>query len=138
MKVFLVEDNEADAFFFREAIRELELEVALTVVNHGDRAWAHLLEARQSSAYPDLVVLDINLPRMDGWEILKRVKATSGLREIPVVVVSSSDAENDIAKSYACGANAYLVKPMNYEQLRDAVHATVLFWRKVAIARPNP
>ncbi|MEU6999486.1 response regulator [Nonomuraea sp. NPDC046570] len=118
IEVLLVEDDQADIVLTQEAFELNKLRNRLHVVNDGEQAMAFL---RQEGGYagvprPDLVLLDLNLPRMDGMEVLSEVKADPGLRSIPVVVLTTSEAEEDILRSYHLHANAYVTKPVDLTQ----------------------
>ncbi len=118
IEVLLVEDDQGDILLTREAFDLNKVRNRLNVVNDGEQAMAYL---RREGDYagaprPDLVLLDLNLPRMSGMEVLAEVKADAELRTIPVVILTTSEAEEDILLSYRLHANAYVSKPVDFEQ----------------------
>jgi CheY-like chemotaxis protein len=124
IEVLLVEDDPGDVLMTQEAFDEHKVRNNLHVVNNGVDAIAYL---RQEGEFadrptPDLVLLDLNLPKMDGREVLAEIKGDERLRSIPVVVLTTSEAEEDIAKSYSLHANAYVTKPVDFEQFIRVVH----------------
>jgi chemotaxis family two-component system response regulator Rcp1 len=128
--VLLVEDSPGDVRLTREAFREANGAVQLHVASDGVEALAFL---RQEGAYgeaprPDFILLDLNLPRMDGREVLARIKADDDLRTIPVVILTTSEADADILKSYELNANAYLRKPVTLEAFERLVKSINDFW----------
>jgi two-component system, chemotaxis family, response regulator Rcp1 len=131
--VLLVEDNTADARLMQEMLKETKVIVKLSVVVDGVEAMAYLRnEGKYKSAVrPDLILLDLNLPRKDGREVLAEIKSDPGLRRIPVVIVTSSQAEQDIVKSYDLHANAYVQKPLDLNQFSTLVSAIDNFWFSV-------
>jgi CheY-like chemotaxis protein len=130
IRVLLVEDNPADADLICEALEGSKLRVEFTVAMDGVRALA-MLNRRGEFAdmpRPDLILLDLNLPKKDGRQVLAEIKANPELRGIPVVILSSSDAEKDIAESYALGANGYLIKAVDLRAFQSIVQAVEGFW----------
>jgi CheY-like chemotaxis protein len=121
--VLLVEDDPGDILLVREAFEDNKLNNTLHVVNDGEQAVRFLRrEGEHADApVPDLVLLDLNLPRMDGREVLGVIKADEELRRIPVVVLTTSEAEEDIVRSYSLHANAYVTKPVDFERFIDVV-----------------
>ena len=133
-RVLLVEDNEADVRLTHEALREAGENVRRSAVADGDVALAYL---RRESGYedaprPDLVLLDLNLPRKNGLEVLEEMRGDEQLRSIPVIVCTSSSARQDVEASYALGANAYVVKPLELDEFMDLIGAIRGFWLEVA------
>lgn len=123
IEVLLVEDDPGDVLMTREAFADFKVRNQLHVVNNGVDAMAFL---RQEGAYsdvpsPDLVLLDLNLPRMGGREVLATIKKDPKLRQIPVVVLTTSDAEEDVVSSYSLHANAYVTKPVDFERFIEVV-----------------
>ena len=133
-RVLLVEDNEADVRLTREALREAGENVRLSAVGDGEQALAFLRrEAGFTEApRPDLVLLDLNLPRKDGIEVLAEMRADERLACIPVIVLTSSAAQQDIDACYARGANAFVVKPQDLDAFVDLIGAIRSFWLEVA------
>lgn len=130
IEILLVEDNEADARLTREAFNEGRLLNNLTVVGDGVEALAYL---RQEGAYadsprPDLVLLDLNLPKKDGREVLAEVKADERLKMIPVVVLTTSAAQEDVARAYGSHANCYITKPVDLDQFLRVAQSIENFW----------
>jgi two-component system response regulator len=130
VEVLLIEDNPGDADLVREGLEEGALRNVLHVVGDGEEAMAFL---RQQGKYkdvrhPDLILLDLNLPRKDGREVLAEIKADDKLRRIPVVVLTSSQAEHDIVKSYQLHANCYIPKPIGFAEFVKIVQAIESFW----------
>ncbi|MBC6457227.1 response regulator [Actinomadura sp. HBU206391] len=118
IEVLLVEDDPGDVLLTKEAFADNKVRNNLTVVSDGEEATAYL---RREGDYadaprPDMILLDLNLPRKDGREVLEEVKADPELRSIPVVVLTTSDADEDILHSYDLHANAYVTKPVDFEQ----------------------
>ncbi len=128
--ILLVEDNPADIRLTQEAMRESRLINKLNVVMDGVEAIAYL---RQEGKYanatrPDIVLLDLNLPKMDGREVLDTIKNDPDLKSIPVVILTTSEAETDILKSYDSHANCYIAKPVAFEKFAKVVNLIENFW----------
>ncbi|GAA3034976.1 response regulator [Actinokineospora globicatena] len=121
--VLLVEDDEGDVIMVREAFEQRGPATRLHVVNDGIEAVAFLRRAEgyADAPRPDLILLDLNMPRMDGREVLAEVKADPALTAIPVVVLTTSAAQEDILSSYSLYANAYITKPADLDEFLDAV-----------------
>ena len=134
IQVLLVEDNEADVDLTRETFEHSKLNVELTVAEDGVEAIEYLTGRRPMprSCPPDLVLLDLNLPKVDGRQVLAKIKDDSELKKIPVVVLTSSDAEADVAASYQLGANCFITKPDDFRKYQDVVQALEGFWFAVA------
>jgi CheY-like chemotaxis protein len=121
--VLLVEDDPGDVLMTREAFEENKVANRLAVVSDGAEAMQYL---RREGEYadaptPDLVLLDLNLPRMDGREVLAAMKSDEALRSIPVVVLTTSEAEEDVLRSYSLHANAYVTKPVDFSRFIEVV-----------------
>jgi two-component system, chemotaxis family, response regulator Rcp1 len=131
--VLLVEDNAADARLMQETLKDTKVLVILSIVKDGIEAMAYLRNqgSYKSAKRPDVILLDLNLPRKDGREVLTEVKGDPSLHRIPVVIVTSSQAEQDIIKSYDLHANAYVNKPMDLTQFSAVVSAIDDFWFSV-------
>jgi CheY-like chemotaxis protein len=121
--VLLVEDDPGDVLITREAFAENKVRNHLSVVNDGVKALQFLRrEVEYADApRPDLILLDLNLPRMDGHEVLAHIKSDSDLQRIPVVILTTSDAEEDVLRSYDLHANAYVTKPVDFERFLGVV-----------------
>jgi two-component system, chemotaxis family, response regulator Rcp1 len=130
VKILLVEDNPGDARLATEALKEGKVHNKLYHVADGVEAVAFLRREGEyaSAPRPDLILLDLNLPRKDGREVLAEIKEDAGLRVIPVVVMTTSAAERDLIKSYDLHANAYVVKPIDLDQFTQVVQAIENFW----------
>lgn len=140
-EVLLVEDNPGDVDLTREALEEAKLYVRLNVVRDGEAALAFLRRegAHAAAPRPDLILLDLNLPKLDGRGVLAEVKRDPELRAIPVVVLTSSTAEQDIVRAYELNANCYVTKPVDLEQFLTIVRSIEQFWFTVVkLPRPVP
>lgn len=135
VEVLLVEDNEADADLVREAIEGAKLIVNLAVVGDGEEAMAHLKrEGHHAAAIrPDLILLDLNLPKKSGQEVLRELKADPDLGLIPVVVLTTSAADEDILRSYQLHANAYITKPVDFDAFISIVNQVTEFWLSLVV-----
>lgn len=133
IEILLVEDNPGDVRLTREALTEAKVRNHLSVATTGREALDHLGLDEDSSEgeRPDLVLLDLNLPDMSGHEVLTRIKEDPDLQEIPVVILTSSEAEEDVARSYRGHANAYVTKPVNLDGLARIVRSIDGFWFSV-------
>jgi CheY-like chemotaxis protein len=131
--VLLVEDDPGDTLMIREAFEQHHITHRLHHVPDGVEALAFLHGEGEhaGSPRPDLILLDLNLPRMDGREVLKRVKGDADLRAIPVVVLTTSDADEDILRSYDLHANAYVTKPVDFDRFIEVVRLTDDFFVNV-------
>ena len=130
VKILLIDDSEADVYLFREAFRAVQSLHELDIARDGEQALQYLHAAAVNTILPALVMLDLNLPKMDGFEILRAIRADSKLRVIPVIVLSSSSEERQVHRAYELGANAYVVKPMN--DFVDLVGDLERFWLRRA------
>jgi two-component system, chemotaxis family, response regulator Rcp1 len=133
IQVLLVEDNPGDVRLTKEALKEGKLLNQLTVVGDGVEALSFLRkEGRYADALqPELILLDLNLPKKDGREVLAEIKADPNLRRIPVVVLTTSSSEEDILKIYDLHANCYITKPVDLEQFMGVVKSIEDFWVSV-------
>jgi two-component system, chemotaxis family, response regulator Rcp1 len=138
LDVLLVEDDPGDVLIAREALRAGRLSTRLSVVNDGMEAMAYLRKTDQytDAERPDLILLDLNLPKKSGHEVLAEVKADDSLRRIPVVVLSTSVAAADIVKSYDLHANVYVAKPVDFDDFAQVVKQIDDFF--VSVARLPP
>ncbi|WP_436910752.1 response regulator [Halosimplex marinum] len=139
VEILLAEDNPGDVTLTRKALERGNISNNLHVVNDGVEAVAFL---RQEGEYadeprPDLVLLDLNMPRKDGRDVLETIKEDDDLRRIPVVVMTSSEAEEDIVQSYDLHANAYLTKPIDFDGFLDVVQRIEDFWLTVVRMPPE-
>ena len=130
VEVLLVEDNPGDVRLTREALKEAKVRNSLSVVGDGVEAMAFL---RREGSYataprPDIVLLDLNLPKKDGREVLAEVKADPDLRRIPVVILTTSKAEEDILKTYDLHANCFVTKPVDFDQFIKVIQSIEGFW----------
>jgi CheY-like chemotaxis protein len=138
IEILLVEDNPGDIRLTEEAFKEAKVLNKLHVVRDGIEAMSFLQQQTpyQEASLPDLILLDLNMPRKDGREVLIDLKNDLHLRRIPVVILTTSEAEKDILKSYDLHANAYIVKPVDLDQFLQVVKAIEIFW--LGIARLPP
>ena len=130
VEFLLAEDNPGDVRLTKEALRESKISNNLNVVPDGVEAMAFL---RREGKYfeaprPDVILLDLNLPKKDGREVLAEVKADPNLRLIPVVIITSSEAEQDVLKTYELHANCYVTKPVDLEQFIKVIQSIETFW----------
>ncbi|MCK9875583.1 response regulator [Frankia sp. Ag45/Mut15] len=134
VEVLLVEDDPGDVLMTREAFADHKLRNHLNVVSDGVEALAYLRgEGEYAGApRPDLILLDLNLPRRDGREVLREVKADERLRRIPIVVLTTSEAEEDVLRSYDLHANAYITKPVDFDRFVAVVRHIDDFFVTVA------
>lgn len=132
IEVLLVENDAEDMQFLREAFDGLDIDVIVTVASDGDEALSRLTGGDESPSLPDLVLLDLDLPRMDGLELLKDLTEESALARLPVLVLTRSATVEDIHESYELTANAYLTKPTDAEEYVEMVEAVADFWFKRA------
>ena len=130
IRVLLVEDNPGDAHLTRDTLEQSKLLIQITVAADGEEALDCLLARGDyvGAALPDLIVLDLNLPRLSGREVLAEMKQHEQLRGIPVVVLTSSDAERDVLMSYQLGASCYVTKPVGLEAFQAIVKSIESFW----------
>ncbi|MEI6623648.1 MAG: response regulator [Actinomycetes bacterium] len=138
MRVLLVEDSDDDILLTTEALESGKLQVDLHVVKTGTDAMAYLrCEGRYADALrPELILLDLNLPGIDGREVLRRVKDDPHLHTIPVVVMTTSRAEEDVEMAYGLHANCYVTKPVGLDAFIEIVHSIEDFWLTV-VRLPN-
>ena len=139
-KILTVEDNPGDVLLTRVALDDLGLFVSLSVVGAGDEAVDFLFRRgnHANAPIPDLVLLDLNLPRKDGWAVLDEVKADIRLRHIPIVVLTSSAARPDLLRAWEAHANAVMTKPADYEAYFLMLQKTFDFWLKTVSGAEPP
>jgi CheY-like chemotaxis protein len=140
VEILLVEDNPGDVRLTIEALRESNVRNTLSVARDGVEALAFLRRTGKFSnaVRPDLVLLDLNLPRMDGREVLREIKSDPELRTIPVVVLTTSRAEDDIQRSYELQANCYIAKPVDLDQFIAVVKSIEDFWLTIVTLPTAP
>ncbi len=136
--ILLVEDSEGDVRLVREALKENKLNNTLFVVNDGIEATDFLFRKNRyaDAVRPDLIILDLNLPKKDGREVLAEIKSDETLKRIPVVVLTTSSSEMDIVKTYDLHANCYIVKPLDLIKFINVVKNIENFWLSI-VKLPN-
>ena len=139
VEILIVEDNEADVFLTYTALRDAKITNAIKVVTNGEKALAYLRREGEyaEAARPDIIFLDLNLPGMNGHEVLTAIKADPNVRAIPVVVISGSNAESDIARAYDEQVAAYIVKPATHDEYVRAFRAVKELWFHIVALPPK-
>lgn len=132
--ILLAEDNEDDIILIQRAFAKAKLVNLFAIVRDGEEAMAYL---RQEGKYktaqrPGLVLLDINMPKKDGFQVLEEMKASESLKDIPVVMLTTSKREEDVARAYAGGASSYISKPVGFKDFQEVVDRFELYWALVA------
>lgn len=132
--ILLIEDNPGDVRLTRTALEKGNIEAELIVIKDGVEALAHLRqEGRPAEArLPDIVLLDLNLPKKDGREILAEIKRDPRLKAIPVIALTSSKSEDDVVRSYRLHANSYIIKPSRWDDYERVISATLKYWLSIA------
>jgi two-component system, chemotaxis family, response regulator Rcp1 len=140
VEILLVEDNPGDAGLTAEAFQHGKVYNQMYVVEDGEAAMAFLRRQKPyaSAPRPDVILLDRNLPRKDGREVLAKIKADDGLKQIPVIVLTTSEAEEDILRAYNLAVNCYITKPVDLDQFIKVVKAIEDFWFTVVNLPPSP
>lgn len=130
VKILLVEDNPGDVILTKEAFAEGKINNQITVARDGEEAIKMLKkeDGFKNAERPDLILLDLNMPKKDGRDVLAEIKQSADLKRIPVIILTSSKAETDILKTYDLHANSYLVKPVDYREFTKVVSAIENFW----------
>jgi CheY-like chemotaxis protein len=129
IKIMLVDDNEADIELTKSTLEESKVRMDIMTASDGQHALDQLEAAlSRGEQLPDLILLDLNMPRLDGRGFLSKMRQREELKAIPVVVLTSSDAEQDIVKSYKLGANCYVNKPVGLDEFQKIVRTVEHFW----------
>ena len=130
IEILLVEDNLGDARLIMETMKEGKIQNSLHLAKDGQKALDYLRTCLTEGGpdLPGLVLMDLNLPRMDGWELLQSIKGDPDLKHLPVIILTSSESEKDIRKSYELAANCYLTKPVELRAFMQVVMSVEAFW----------
>ena len=138
IQILLVEDSPGDVRLTQEVLRDARIANQLHVVGDGEEAMAFLRHEGEYAdrPHPDLVLLDLNLPRKDGREVLSEIHADPALKVVPVIVLTTSEAEQDILRSYQLSANAYITKPIDLSEFIAVVRSIENFWLSI-VRLPN-
>ncbi|MBE2219161.1 MAG: response regulator [Ignavibacteria bacterium] len=134
LQVLLVEDNEGDVRLVKEAFNESKIDKVFSVAKDGEEALNYLYRRGKyaESVRPDIILLDINLPKKNGFEVLESIKKDDDLKRIPVIMLSSSSSEDHISKSYDLNANCYVTKPVDFDEYTQTVKTIEDFWFQMA------
>ncbi|WP_422739965.1 response regulator [Micromonospora sp. CA-249363] len=140
VRILVVDDDPGDVLMIEEALADSDVEKIIDVVSDGEEAMEFLrAEGRHSQARrPDVILLDLNMPRMDGRQVLGAVKQDEDLRTIPIVVLTTSNADTDIVGSYTLQANAYVTKPIDLDDFNDVVRRIDEFFGRVVVLPKRP
>ena len=133
-RILLVEDNPGDIRLTQEALKESQMDIHLDVVTNGEQAVDFLCKRGNfaEAIRPHLILLDLNLPKKNGIEVLKEIKADESLKKIPVIVLTTSDADHDINKAYSLHANCYILKPVDFDDFAKVIRLVESFWFNTA------
>jgi CheY-like chemotaxis protein len=139
LRVLIVDDDPGDVLMIQEALQIRGVAKIVDVVGDGEEAieFLHRRDRHRDAVRPDVILLDLNMPRMDGREVLAQVKADAGLSAIPIVVLTTSSVDSDIAASYQLHANAYIAKPIDLDDFIDAVRHVDEFFGSVVALPPR-
>lgn len=129
-RILLVEDNPGDIRLTQEALKESNMDIHLDVVSDGEQAIDFLMKKGKyvDAIRPHIILLDLNLPKKNGIEILKEVKVHESLKKIPIIVLTTSDADHDISKAYSLNANCYILKPVDFDDFAKVIRLVETFW----------
>lgn len=135
VRILVVDDDPGDVLMIEEALADSDVDKVIDIVSDGEEAMEFLRrEGRHAAARrPDVILLDLNMPRMDGRQVLSEVKSDEDLRTIPIVVLTTSNADTDIVGSYTLQANAYVTKPIDTDDFNDVVHRIDEFFGRVVV-----
>ena len=135
IEILLVDDNDDDVVLLEESFKDSKFLNLLQVVRDGEQALAYLRRQGpyQSARTPGLVLLDINMPRMNGFEVLQVMKSDPLLKQIPVIMLTTSTRDEDIARSYDSGACSFVSKPVSFEKLKEVIKHFTLYWTLVSV-----
>ena len=139
IEILMVEDNPGDVRLTQEALKDAKVLVTLNVATDGDEALKYLRRQPPYAAAtrPDLILLDLNLPKRDGREVLAAIKSDDSLKRIPVVILTTSRAEEDVMRAYQLNVNCYVTKPVDFEQFTRIVQAIEEFWLTIVTGGPR-
>jgi len=142
LTVLLVEDNPRDVRLTQRAFQQAGLPHDLRVVRDGDEALAYLhregaYKATETAPRPDVILLDLNLPRMGGHELLREVKQDSRFKQVPIIVLTTSERPDDVRLAYDAGANAYLLKPVAFNRFTEVIGQLGKFWLEIVELPPE-
>ena len=138
-EILLVEDNPGDVLLTKTAFDQAKIRNNINVAEDGETALDYLYKRNgfENVATPDLILLDLNVPKLDGREVLARIKQDDDLKVIPVVILTSSNAEKDVVKTYGLHANSYILKPIDITKFADIVKAVESFWFSIVVLPPK-
>ena len=139
LEILLVEDNKGDIGLITEFFSDAKVITNLHIAEDGEEAISFLCDKDQflGSTLPDIIILDLNLPKKDGREVLKEIKENNDLKNIPVIILTTSSAEKDIGRVYDLQANAYIVKPIDFDEFMAAIKSIEDFWFKTVTLPPK-
>ncbi len=137
--ILLVDDNPTDLMIMREAFKDTDADVVLHCANNGEEAMKFLrrVEGFSKSPRPDLIILDLNMPRKNGHEVLAEIKSDPLLLRIPVIILTTSQTEEDVSRAYAAHANCYIRKPVDFGEFEKVMAVIESFWFDTAILPPS-
>lgn len=140
MHLLFVEDNDQDAFLVRQALDQLDQELSLDIVPDAPSAmdYLHRRPPYETAAIPDLILLDLNLPGPNGYDLLQEIRSDQELRHLVVLIFSTSDLDDDVRRGFEQGANSYLVKPGSFKELRQLLADAVRYWTRVSRRAARP
>jgi len=125
LKLLLIEDDTIETMKFKRVVDEIDLDIQLTILNNGEEALSQL---QTDQSLPDLILLDLNMPKMDGLEFLKKLRTHQRLRYLPTVVLTTSDHQKDVRQSYETGAAGFLAKPLKYDDYITVIKSLLKYW----------
>ena len=130
IEILLIEDNEGDIRLAKEALMTSKVKNRLSVVRDGEAGLDYLHQRNnfENAVRPDLILLDLNLPKIDGRDVLKKIKTDDNLKRIPVVILTTSKSEDDITETYSHHANSFITKPIDWEQFVQVIQSIEEFW----------
>jgi len=135
VEIWLIDDDDGHALLVEENLQDAGLCNPFVRAHDGDEGWRWLSEAAEGKRKrPGLILLDVSMPGLDGFEVLERIKSNTQLRKIPVIMLTSTDSPREIERCYALGVNAYVVKPVDFEHLRQKVRALGLFIKIIEVS----
>ncbi|MCA9472481.1 MAG: response regulator [Nitrospirales bacterium] len=140
ISILLVEDDDEDIYLTEEALHASKLVIQLDIVKNGEDAikYLHREAPYGDKMLPDLIILDLNLPKKNGWEVLETIKSNATLRTLPVTILTTSSEDPDVRRAYDMGANSYITKPIGLEAFRSVVHTLEDFWFTIVKLPPKP